>query len=44
MTMTGDIINQIELCVCLDTRLHTVEINKFGNKYSMHKIAHAKHW
>ena len=31
------------MCV-LDTRLHTVEIDKFESKYSMHKIIHAKHW
>ena len=26
------------------TRLCIVEIDKIGTKYSMHKIAHAKHW
>ena len=26
------------------TRLCTVEIDKIGTKYSMHKIAHAKYW
>ena len=25
-------------------RLHIVEIDKIGTKYSMHKIAHVKHW
>ena len=45
MTVTGDVINSA-LCG-LDTTLYTVEIekfDKFGSKYSMHKIAHAKHW
>ena len=31
----------------LDTRLYTVEINKFakfGTKYSMHNIVYVKHW
>ena len=37
--------NQLNWTVCvLDTRLHTVEIEKIGCKYSMYKIAHAKHW
>ena len=27
-----------------DYQLHIVEIDKIGTKYSMHKIAHAKHW
>ena len=26
------------------TRLRIVEIDKIGTKYSMHKIAHVKHW
>ena len=46
MTVASDIINITKLSV-LDTRLRTVEINKFdkfGSKYSMHKIAHAKYW
>ena len=41
MTVTSDVINSA-LCG-LDTTLCTVEIDKFGSKYSMHKIAHVKH-
>ena len=26
------------------SRLRIVDIDKFGTKYSTHKIAHAKHW
>ena len=42
MTVTSDVINSASCG--LDTSLRTVEIDKFGSKYSMHKIAHVKHW
>ena len=35
----GQLVREIDIQV-----VHIVDIDKFGTKYSMHKIAHAKHW